>query len=395
MKDSEKVINALRMGVIPASQLQTFMVGKELEKAALSHFLEWIASGGSQIRFLRGGYGTGKTLLLKYLSETALSQNYIVATVPIDTSFGFSKLEDIYSNIMSSLTSRFDQGGGSSFESIFNHWLKELKANGDLTGATKSIYNVISALKAYNSSFSNVLLIYIRAKINRDFELANAAAAWIKGDKNMAYQLKRQLNVKGSIDRDNAMDIFRGFVNLIHAMGYQGLIVIFDEAELMMHQRSDSRGKAYGNLRQLMDLAGSGDLDYCGFVFAGTPDFFDNEEKGIKSYQALYQRVGVLFGHKGLNTYKQPIIEIKPFTKDDYSHLCTKVVALYQKDRRYSLEVPIPYMVNLVMLECSHLLDGGGLTVRMFLKKLIELLDLMEVNPELPIFKAMRYRSGS
>lgn len=393
MREMEKTINALRMGVVPRDQLQSFMVGKEEELKELNHFLEVIASGGSQIRFLRGGYGTGKTLLLNALSETALSQNYIVANISMHTGFGFSKLEDIYHSIMSHLASRYDEGAGSSFEGIFNHWLKTLRSNGDLTSASKRIYQVISELKAYNSSFSNVLLLYIRAKINHDFELANAAAAWIKGDPNIAYGLKRQLNVKGAINRANAMDVLRGFVKLIHLMGYHGLIILFDEAELMMHQRSDIRDKAYGNLRQLMDLSGLGELAYSGFVFVGTPHFFDDQEKGIKSYQALYQRIGANVGHQGVNNYRQPIIDLKPLSREDYGQLCLKVVAIHQHHRNQPIEVPTDYMVNLVLLECRHLSQKEGLTVRIFVKKLIELLDLLEDNPELPLFKAMFQRS--
>lgn len=393
MDKSAKILNALRMGVIPGGQLQTFMVGKEREKAEMAAFLETLAGGGSQVRFFRGAYGSGKTFLIRYLGEMAMSQNYIVANIPIHTGFGFSKLEDIYSNVMNNLSCRFDEGGGSSFESIFDAWLLELRQQGDMNQATKDIFRVISELKDYNSSFSNVLLVYIRAKINHDFETANAAAAWIKGDKNMAHQLKKQLGVKGSIDRSNAMDVFRGFVKLVHAMGFKGIVVTFDEAEFIMHQRVDIRAKAYGNLRQLMDLSGGGELDYCGFVFAGTPEFFDDEEKGVRSYEALYQRIGDLIaGSKTVNNYRQPIIELRPFSREDFNALAGKVVALHQQVSGVAIEVQLDYLVNLAMLESSKQVTDKGLTVRVFTKKLIELLDLLQDNPDLPIFKAMRNR---
>ena len=392
MLKEEKVINALRMGVIPEGHLQSFMVGKDKEKVALKDFMEAIATGGSQVRFLRGAYGSGKSFMLKYVESIAKSQNYIVATIPMHSGFGFSKFEDIYSSIMANLSSRVD-AGGSSFEEIFDHWLRQLRRKGDMNNATQNIFRVITELNRYNSSFANVLLVYIRAKINHDFDLANTAAAWIKGDKNMSYQLKRQLQVKGSVDRENAMDIFKGFVKLIHEMGYKGIIVTFDEAELMMHQRVDIRLKAYGNIRQLMDFSGGGELNNCGFIFAGTPELFDNIEKGIPSYQALHQRIGTLLGGQHqLDNLKQPLIQLQPFTKEDYMILCDKVVEIHERLRGYKLGVQPQYMVNLVMLESNHLVGAEGLTIRIFLKKLIELLDLLIDNPELPIFKAMRNR---
>ena len=386
----EKTLNALRMGVIPKGDLHTFMVGKEKEKEELSSFLESIATGGSQVRFLRGAYGTGKTFLLKYLSETAMSQNYIVATIPIHSGFGFSKFEAIYSNIMSNLSSRFDEGGGSSFETIFERWIMELRGKGDMGSATQDIYKAIQSVKDYNSSFANVLLVYIRAKISHDYELAGAAAAWIKGDRNLPYQLKRQLQVKGSVDRDNALDIFRGFVQLIHEIGYRGIIITFDEGEMIMQQRVDIRMKAYGNIRQLMDYSGMGELDHCGFVFAGTPALYEDVDKGIPSYQALNQRIGQLIqGNRDVSNHRQPLIQIHPFTKDDFRELTEKVMALHEETYHFEAVLPGEQLVNLVMLECVKQVGREGVSVRVYLKKLLELLDMMKDNPELPIFKAM------
>lgn len=394
MKHKDQQLNALRMGVIPSSDVQTLMVGKRKEKEEVANFIQTVGRGGSQVRFFNGPYGSGKTFMLKYLSEVALSQNYIVANIPIHSGFGFSKLDGIYTNVMNHLSVRLDDGKGSSFERIFDYWIDNLKASGNMSDATRSIYSVIKDLNDYNSSFSNVLLTYIRAKINNDFDLANTAAAWIKGDQNMSYQLKKQLKVKGSVDKENALDVFKGFVRLMHLMGYKGVIVTFDEAELIMQQRVDIRLKAYGNMRQLIDSSGMGELDYCGFIFAGTPEFFENEEKGVKSYQALYQRIGELIkGSADVVNMRQPVIELKKFTKEDYTELSHKVIKIHQEIGGYELGVPIEYMVNLVMLESSKLIKEDGLTIRIYLKKLLELLDLLKDNPDLPIFKAMRRRS--
>ena len=382
-------MNALRMGVIPEGDLGSFMVGKEKEKHAIKSFMTTVASGGSQVRFLRGPYGSGKSFLLKYVESLAKSQNYIVATIPMHSGFAFSKFEDIYSNIMSNLSGRAN-GGGSSFEEIFDHWLRQLSRQGNRNNATQNIFRVITELNRYNSSFSNVLLVYIRAKINHDFDLANTAAAWIKGDQHMSSQLKKQLNVKGSVDRANAMDIFRGFVKLIHEMGYKGLIVTFDEAELMMQQRVDIRLKAYGNLRQLMDYAGCGELNHCGFIFAGTPELFEDTQRGIPSYQALHQRIGTLVkGQHQLDHLKQPLIELQGFSKEDYLVLSENIITIHESLEGYKLGVEAQYMVNLVMLESSQLVAGEGLTIRVFLKKLIELLDILVDNPELAMVKAL------
>lgn len=390
MGQTDKILNALRMGVIPEGSVTRFIVSRESEQREIDEYIDGIAKGESRVKFIRGAYGSGKTFLLKYLSEKALDNNFIVANVPIHSGFGFSKFDGVYTNMMANMMVK--QGGESStsFERIFDGWIHELRSGGDLSSATQNIYKVIKELGDYNSSFASVLLIYIRAIINKDFELSSIAASWIKGDKNMPYHLKRKLNVKGSIDRENALDIFKGFVRMVHLLGYSGLVITFDEAEIMMQQRSDIRLKAYSNMRQLIDSAGAGEFANAGFIFAGTDDFFDSEEKGLKSYRAIYQRLGETMGSKSdMDNVRQPVLTIEPFTKDDYKKLSERVMAVHEERYDYVYDGDIDHLVNLTMLECTKQLRGEQLTTRVYLKKFIELIDLMLDNPDLPIFRAL------
>ncbi|MDF1618075.1 BREX system ATP-binding domain-containing protein [Petrocella sp. FN5] len=391
MKEVDKVLNALRMGVIPGTSIDDFMVGRDREKSELEDFMLSVEEGEGRVKFIRGAYGSGKTFMMKYLTEKALDQGFIIANVPIHSGFGFSKLEGVYANIMNHLLVRTEEETSTSFEMIFEKWIEGLKSSGDARKASQNIYNVIKALSDYNSSFSSVLLIYIRALISRDYELSTIAAAWIKGDKNIAYQLKRRLNVKGSVDGDNALDILSGFSKLIHLLGYKGLIITFDEAEIIMQQRVDTRLKAYTNIRQLMDSAGAGLLDYAGFVFAGTDEFFDDEEKGIKSYKALNQRIGSsVQGPSSLTNVRQPILQIQALNGEDYEALAIKMVELHSKSYAYEYVVNAMNIANLAKLEASKTIEGSTITVRIFLKKVLELLDLMLDNPNLPIFNAIK-----
>lgn len=393
MGQTERILNALRMGVIPEGSIGSFMVSRDAEQREIDNYIEGVASGESRVKFIRGAYGSGKTFLLKYMTEMALENNFIVANVPIHSGFGFSKFDGVYTNMMSNLIVKHGSESSTSFEMIFDDWIGELRSGGNLSSATQNIYKVIQELADYNSSFASVLLVYIRALINRDYELTSTAASWIKGDKNMPFHLKKKLNVKGSIDRENALDIFKGFVRMVHLLGYSGLIIAFDEAEVMMQQRADIRLKAYSNIRQLIDSAGAGEFANAGFMFAGTDEFFEDEEKGLKSYQAIYQRLGEnLGGGKRLDNARQPVINIEAFTKNDYKLLSEKVLAVHEDGFGYVFEGDIDHLVNLTMLECTKQLQGKVLTTRVYLKKFIELLDLMQDNPDLPIFRAMKGR---
>lgn len=391
MKDqTSKILNALRMGVIPDTILDELVVGRTNEIEELTEMLQGIKEDGfSSVKFIKGEYGTGKSFMLNYLKQKAINEGFVVASLSITGGFNFSKFDGLYTAIMSNLEIKSEHHSkGTSFEEIFENWLREIKKEKPLSNASKDIYSVISSLNDYNNAFAMVLLTYIRAKINNDYELSNIAASWIKGDKNVSYELKKRLNVKGSVDIENAINVFRGFVSLLTLIGYSGMIVFVDELEMVMSNRADTRLKIFSNIRYIMDACGTGEMERCGFVFAGTHELFHNEEKGFKSYAALSQRIGsAISSSKELVTnLRQPVIALKSFEQEDYYKLTEKIINIHGSHYHYRAPVDITSIYNLVMIECSKI-NKDKITIRNYSKKLLEILDLIEQNPDLPIFK--------
>lgn len=390
MKDqTSKILNALRMGVIPDTVLDELVVGRTYEIEELSEMLEGIKEDGySSVKFIKGEYGTGKSFILNYLKQKAINEGFVVASLSITGGFNFSKFDGLYTAIMSNLEIKTEHHSrGTSFEEIFENWLKSIKKEKADT-ASKDIYSVIASLNDYNNAFAMVLLTYIRAKINNDYELSNIAASWIKGDKNVSYELKKRLNVKGSVDIENAINVFRGFVSLLCLIGYSGMMVFVDELEMVMSNRADTRLKTFANIRYIMDACGTGELEKCGFIFAGTHELFVNEEKGFKSYDALNQRIGTAIGgaKEQVTNLRQPVITLKAFEQEDYYKMTEKIMSIHGTHYQYRAPIDMMTIYNLVMIECSKI-DKNTITVRNYSKKLLEILDLIEQNPELPIFK--------
>lgn len=390
--ETSKILNALRMGVIPNVVLDELVVGRSFEIEEMTHMLNGIKSeGNSSVKFIKGEYGSGKTFLMDLVKQKAVSEGFVVASIAITGGFNFSKFDNLYTEIMSHLEIQsVSKNRGTSFEEIFENWIKSIKKEKAMNTATKDIQEVISILNEYNASFAIVLMTYIRAKISNKNELASIAAAWIKGDKNVSHELKKQLNVKGSVDIENAINIFRGFISLLGLIGYSGLIVFVDELELIMNNRSDTRMKAYANIRYLMDACGMSELEKCGFIMAGTDDLFVNEEKGFKSYDALNQRIGaVISGSRGeVTNFRQPVIELKALSQSEYLKMAEKIIQVHREHYEYDEILEVSSIYNLAMIECSKVDKDGVMTVRKYSKKLLEILDLFEQNPKLPIFKA-------
>jgi hypothetical protein len=385
-----KILNAFRIGVMPNAILKDIVIGREKEIGEFNNILNRLEQDEiSSFKIINGEYGSGKTFLLAYLKEMALEKNFVVGEVVLSSGFCFSDFSDFYTQLMSHLSVKSSQNKkGTSFEDIFLDWIEKLKYKKDHQYATKDIYEVISKLNDYNNSYASVLLSYIRGKINNDYELANLAASWIKGDKNIPYEQKRKLNIKGHVDKENAFEMLRSFAKLLSLMGYSGLVITIDEAEIIMNNRIDTRKKAYSNIRQIIDACGSNDIEKCSFIFAGTNKLLTDDVKGFKSYEPIFQRIGDSINSKSrtASSTRQPVIKLRSFTDADFYTLTKKIIPFHESYYHHEINPKLDTIYNLTMIECDKLKKNDNITIRMYLKKLVEIMDLMEENPELPIF---------
>lgn len=273
---------------------------------------------------------------------------------------------------------------GTDFDQLFDHWLAGLKEAGGKE-STRVIMDAITRLNHYHASFSYALLKYIRGRIHKDSETIRIASSWIRGDQNLSYQDKRKIEIKGKVDRDNAFGFLKGFLKLSEIMGYPGVVFLVDETEWVMEERADIRQKAYLNMRQFMDMMGSQEVIRLGLVFAGTPRLFEDQEKGIQSYDALYQRVGQEVDTSRVNLINsaQLVIDIPKMTSQQYEELTNNIIQCHMKAYDYSFKKSQAHFMGLALIECKKKKQE---TVRTFIKELITLLDIAYEKPELPLF---------
>jgi len=379
--------NAFANGVVPKQVSKSWLIGRDRELAGLESMLEQVEKLNiSGFKLIEGSYGSGKSMLLSVFEQEAISRDFVVARFSLNPQNNFSKPELIYRDIMNHL--KINQEGLSEFETIFENWLKEMKSDANPSKASKKIFTVVKELHNYHPSFANVLLIYIRAKINNDIELAHLAASFIKGDYNIPYEQKKKLNIKGSIDRNNAFDILKGFSKLIELLGFKGLVVLVDELEYIKGERSDIRNKAYITMRHLIDEIGENTWVNTIFVGAHTPELIEDEIKGFKSYEALYQRISSGFNDKGkVNDYKSlTVIPLLPLKDEALIGIGENIAKLKKTN------VDPNHMAKLALLEFrkNEAKSKDTSSVRKYLKMIIHLLELAQSNPNMPIFNINR-----
>ena len=388
MQKARHIINALKNGVVPENGLDALCVGRSRELAEFRRCLDTTADGNGVVKFICGEYGSGKTFLMNAVKQQAIAANFVIADVQVSRSFRFNNIENLYYHIMHSITmSSFYSASG--FESIFDAWIKKLQAYEDTGKAALEINSVIAELNRYNVSFARAFLYYIKARIERNMELYSAAASWLMGEKNIPAALKSKFEVVGYIDKLNSIDFLKAFIKLVTLLGYSGLVVLVDELELVMRERVDIRRVSYENLRYIIDICCSGEMPNCMFVFAGTNDFFENEEKGVKTYQALYQRLGDAMDKNGQGFYdmRQPIVRLRKPNSEEYQELTDRIISIYKVLYDFQPNTSNESIKSWTLLSTKKFGSKmNDLSIREYLTKLIEVLDIMEQHPENNIF---------
>ena len=82
--DARQLIEALRVGIAPATQIQRLTIGLEEERARLKMGLSQAHQSGGAAIAIVGDYGYGKSHIVELAAQEALAQNFLVATVSLD-----------------------------------------------------------------------------------------------------------------------------------------------------------------------------------------------------------------------------------------------------------------------------------------------------------------------
>jgi hypothetical protein len=385
--ETEHIFERLRSGTVPEKGLDKFAVGIDKPIAEIRRQLDLAKSGEGCFKFLRGGYGCGKTFMSQYTLIEAMNANFAVSFVvvsPNDTQF--HKFDDVYHKIVSNLRTSMAESG--TLEFMIDRWISriedrlaeeigddvddfdervKLRFESELDELTK---------ESTGNEFIAVLKAYFDAKQAGEYSTASGLVAWLSGSKNIASSIKSKAGIKGEISSASAMTFLKGIVSIVKRAGYSGLVVVIDELETILRTRTDVRQKSLNGLRQIIDAA----KDFRGmvWVFTGTPEFFDSR-KGVAGLEPLHDRIKFATSG-GFTSPKQPQLELKPFDKDRLRQVALRLREIFpskDKERVYRL-VDDFFIDSLTAMVTSGLRGDVGVIPRQFLRELVTVLDLVE-----------------
>lgn len=386
----QHIINALKNGVVPQYGVEYLCVGREKQLQEINRGFNLIKDNNSVVKIVSGEYGAGKTFFLQRIKLEALRHNFIVSSIKINQGFRLNHLQHLYYNIMHNLSILEDSETDTNFEDIFDKWIAKLQ-NMPPNVASSEVEKILHALEKYNASFSRAVTSYMRARIKNDHELSGTISSWITGEENIPYHLKTKFDVIGKVDKINALDFLKAFIKLSKIVGYEGIVILVDELELVMNERVDIRCKAYENIRYIIDECTIGELKNVMFVFTATNDLLTNSEKGIMSYEALYQRLGnpVDKNNSALSDMRQPILRLPKLSEEDLMKVTINMYEVYKEVYKIKPGISIESIMNWALYMYKEVEPQmKEVNLRKFVMKVIEVFDIIEQHPDNTLLKS-------
>lgn len=272
----------------------------------------YIPHNGSRIQFLTGRRGSGKTHLIEYFLDQA--ENYITVSISARKVW-IHDFKEIFFEVMrqcdlekclgkccETIISELGYPPGE-IDGCFADYLNSIGSNDPIT--KREIRLQLNKMFMQNplmdSNFACACAMLAGGRLGHPLlegPSREALLGWLNGDKEVKLPTLRNLGLSPvRISKYNARHMLRSLIEVIRLAGYEGLVIAVDDLDILVSNDSledirytrQKRDDVYESLRELIDEIDT--LRNVFFLFAFDRKLLDNEEEGIKSYQALWFRI--------------------------------------------------------------------------------------------------------
>ena len=391
-RDIQHVFESLRKGLVPERGIDNFAVGIDKQRGELHRQLDLIAGSEGSVKFLRGGYGCGKTFMARLALLDAQQRGFATSFVVVsDNDLRFHRFEDVYKRVMTELgTSSCPR---SALNDILDRWIglveDQLIDGGqdpdgddfDQKVRQRLNENLMSQTRGKApQDFVRVIQTIFDLKQKGDHSNAGALISWLCGSSNVAASTKRLADIKGDIGSREALDYLRGVLEIVKAARYKGLVIVIDEAETILRMRQDVRHKSLNGIRQIADAS----VDYPGllWIFTGTPDFFDSRH-GVAGLIPLHERIQFIKQDLFANP-RQPQLELAPFDQGRLKSVAVQLREIFPASDKARLNERISdAFIDCLVAEVTKGFKGDvGVVPRQFLRAFVNHMDLVDQHED-------------
>ncbi len=387
-----EIIAALRSGTVPRRGLEQFAVGLERFEEAIDEELGRAALGEGVFKAVRGDYGAGKTFFSRWIQHRAQKMGFASAEVQISESeTPLHRMETVYRRAMENLQTREWESG--AFRALVDKWFfaleEEIFGRGDVDAKNGEAVSLavgdllerrLATVSATQAQFAACLRAAYAARVAGDTQTEEGLLSWLMGQPNVGAEVKRPAGIKGEIDHFGAGGFLRGLLEVLKQIGRKGLLLVLDEVETLQRVRGDVREKGLNALRQFSDDVSNGRFPGLYLLITGTPAFFDGPQ-GVKRSAPLAQRLHVDFGPTGeFDSSRAVQVRLHAFNQARLVEVGMRVRDIYPTKHpdRIAEKVSNPTILALASAVAGNLGGKVGIAPRLFLKKLVSLLDQVE-----------------
>ncbi|MFB5268223.1 ATP-binding protein [Paenibacillus enshidis] len=406
------IINSLTAGVVPRIGLEYVAVGRKQEIEAILRDMDSIAEGGAAFRLITGRYGSGKSFLLQTIRNYAMDREFVVADADLSPERRLvgSKGQGIatYRELISRLSTKTRPDGGA-LEIMIQKWVSSIQQaimteEGLLPddpavtiGVEQRIYHTITQMHAliHGFDFGKVLATYWSGYKLGDDEKRQAALRWLRGEYSTRTEARKELGVTVIIDDDSWYDYVKLWAEFSTRIGYKGLLLMIDEGvNLYKITNAVSRQGNYEKLLSMFNDTMQGKARHLGIYIGGTPQFLEDERRGLFSYEALRSRlVEGRFSEAGYQNYVGPLIRLNVLSHEEILILLQKLKEIHALHFGYLATLSNDQLVQFMQMTMNRLGADELLTLREVIRDFLDLLHTLRQNPDIRYDDLLQERS--
>ncbi|MDQ0092066.1 hypothetical protein J2T12_005510 [Paenibacillus anaericanus] len=396
---------------MPRIGLEHIAVGRKPEVASILQDMDNIAEGGAAFRLITGRYGSGKSFLLQMVRNYAMDRDFVVADGDLSPERRLvgTKGQGLatYRELMMNLSTRTRPDGGA-LEPILQKWINALQQEQMQVRGLHSddpqlyeavdlrIYAVTNEMQnmVHGFDFAKVLAAYWSGYKLGDDDRKTAALRWLRGEFPTKTEARKELGVGVIIDDDNWYDYMKLWAEFAVRIGYKGLLLFIDEGvNLYKITNSISRHSNYEKLLTMFNDTMQGKAQYLGIYLGGTPQFVEDERRGLFSYDALRSRLmDGRYSSGTRRTYTSPILKLDMLSHEEILILLQKLRDIHAMHFGYEARITDTQMIAFMQAAVGRLGAEELLTTREVVRDFMDVLHMLHQHTELTFEELMGER---
>ena len=408
-KDIQKVpkriltslLASVSAGVVPRAGAPYIAIGRTDEINALLSDLESVNEGGGSMRFLIGRYGSGKSFLMQLIRGYALECDFLTADADLSPErrlygSGGSGVAT-YRELMKNLASKASPDG-AALPKILARWISDLQNRITASGVsadsaafsdalTRAVLDTLREMEFLvgGFDFARVITAYYQAYTVGDDEKKSACLRWLRGEYSTKTEARCALGFSVSviIDDENWYDFLKLWATLSRLIGYRGLVVFVDECvNLYKISHRVSRENNYEKILSMFNDTLQGRAPGLALILGGTPQFLEDQRRGLFSYEALRSRLcDSRFALEGFKNLIGPVIRLRRLSDDELFALIQRVTRLYAQNYESAPELTQEQMAAFLQLCLERAGADSMITPREMLRDYMTVLNILMQNP--------------